>query len=667
MAHQQRSGENAGVKPVSSIKFSTLASVHILFLSVLFSTSSHVFAEEPIELEEMIVTAGLEPISSHDLARSVTVITRQEIEQRQVKYLADLLRDVPGFAVSQAGGPGTQTQIRVRGAESNHLLVLVDGIRANDPASIDEFQFQYALTSNIERVEIIRGPQSATWGTDALAGVINIIRRKNVTSDYLSANAEYGSFDSFNLGADGGIARERLQLRGGVAFQGTDGTNISRTGNERDGSSNANINASIDISPTDSLHLLFSGQHINAETDFDDFDFIESGLPVDADLVIKARRTYLNGEARYQPESGPWSGSFSVNWLDTDNDNYRGGLADSSTAAETLELRLKGSVLLGPDDQQNHRVTFAVDRKEIDYAQRGIASPFGNPNQNQSYDVTGLAAEYIGQPVQDLTWTLSGRQDDFSDFEDVFTWQMAAAWQALPALKLRASAGTGSKAPTFTDLFGFYADYFIGNPNLKPETSKGWEIGLDTDFNGQGIYLSAAWFDQRLEDEIDGFVFDPDTFLFTAKNKTGKSRRRGLEVSLEDRLTDWLSFSANYTYVDATEETAPGISSREVRRPRHMASASVNCAFAGTRGNLNLDINYNGSQLDNYFPPPTYALEQVKLDSFAVVGLAASWKLRGNFELVGRVSNLFDENYEEILGFARPGRAVYAGLRGRFL
>ena len=126
------------------------------------SFSSQIVAGETLELDEMLVTARLQSISINDVASSVTVITREEIEQRQVKYLSDLLRDVPGFAVSQAGGAGSQTQIRVRGAEANQLLVLIDGVRANDPALGDEFQYQFALTSNIERIEIIRGPQSAT-------------------------------------------------------------------------------------------------------------------------------------------------------------------------------------------------------------------------------------------------------------------------------------------------------------------------------------------------------------------------------------------------------------------------------------------------------------------------------------------------------------------------
>jgi vitamin B12 transporter len=644
-----------------------LRKISIVLASILLVLGSYtVSAEEPVELEEMIVTAGLVPVSVADVASSVTVITREEIEQRQVKYLADLLRDVPGFAVSQAGGPGTQTQVRVRGAEANQLLVLMDGIRANDPASADEFQFQYALTSNIERIEIIRGPQSATWGTDALAGVVNIIRRKDVATQYVAANAEYGSFNSVSLGMDGGFSRNRMQLTGGISYLDTDGTNISREGDEKDGSKNVNVNAMLEIDASDAFTLIFSGQHVAADTDFDDFDFFGTGLPADADLVTEARRNYLRGEARFAPADSAWDGNFSINYLDTENDNFRDGNPDGATAAQTLELRLRASVLLGSADPRKHRLTFAVDRDDVEFSQRGMATFFGDPNQDQSYDVTGYAAEYVGKPVESFSWTLSARLDTFSDFDDAFTWQLAASYRINTVFKARGSAGTGSKAPTFTERYGFYPEFFIGNPDLKPEKSKGWELGLDAVLVENRLNVSATYFDQELEDEIDGFVFDFETFLLTAENKEGVSNRKGVELIIDGQVTEALSFTFSYTWVDATESDEFGVKSREIRRPENMASLTANYTFIDGRGNLNLNVTYNGSQLDRYFPPPFFIGEEVVLDSFTVVDFAASWKLTEGLEVIGRVSNLFDEDYEEILGFVRPGRAVYAGLRGRF-
>ncbi|MBT8074216.1 MAG: TonB-dependent receptor, partial [Xanthomonadales bacterium] len=378
-------------------------------------------AEDILELEELVVTAGLQPVSLRDVASSVTVITREEIEQKQVKYLSDLLRDVPGFAVSQAGGAGSQTQIRVRGAEANQLLVLMDGVRANDPAASGEFQYQFALAANIERIEIIRGPQSATWGSDAMAGVINIIRRRDVDERYLSGTVEAGSFDSVNVAVDGGYSGERFRLSGGLSYLDTDGTNISRTGNEKDGAENTTGNLGLEFDISESVNLRLSGQAVKATSEWDEIDYFVTGLPTDADRVTKSDQNFLSGELSYKPLQGRWSGSFSLHRMDSDNENFADGLWSGSTAATTLEYRLRGNAFIG--DDRNHRFGFAIEHEDVDFSQRGEASPFGDPNQDQSYDINGYALEYIGKPFTGFSWTLSARLDDYSDFDNAKTWQ----------------------------------------------------------------------------------------------------------------------------------------------------------------------------------------------------------------------------------------------------
>jgi len=643
--------------------------VKINFKAIFTMVSSLIFtsfspqsiAEEALELDDMLVTARLRPISINDVASSITVITREDIEQRQVKYLSDLLRDVPGFAVSQAGGAGSQTQVRARGAEANQLLVLIDGVRANDPALGDEFQYQFALTSNIERIEIIRGPQSATWGSDAMAGVINIIRKKNVTSQYLAGDVEGGSFSTVNLGVDAGYSGDVFRINGGASYLDTEGTNISRNGNEKDGAENATANISLEIDAGDAFTFGLSGLVVDASSEFDEIDFFVTGLPVDADRVTESEQTFLTGEFRYAGLESPFSANFSVRLLDSEHENFADGLWTSSTAAETLELRLRGGWAIG----RNHSLNFALERQDIDYSQRGEASFFGDPNQDQSYDVNGYALEYVGKPVADFTWTLSGRLDDYSDFDDATTWQLAGAYRLSSALRLRGSVGTGSKAPTFTERYGFFEDLFIGNPDLKPESSQGWEIGLDTNWTEGRQTLLLTYFNQDLQDEIDGFVFDPDTFMFTAKNKDN-SKRQGVEAVFDARLGKAWSFCASYTCTDATEKDASGQWVREVRRPKHITSLAANYYFADERGNLNLNVNYSGKQLDVFFSPVTFTQDRVDIPSYTVVDLAAAWKLTSSLEITARASNLFDEEYEEILGFVRPGRAFYAGLRGRF-
>jgi len=622
--------------------------------------------EAPAALDDVVVTASLEPLSARDVASSITVITREEIEQRQVKFVGDILRDVPGFNVSQSGGPGSQTQVRVRGSESNQVLVLVDGIRANDPAAADEFQWQYALTSDVERIEIVRGPQSSIWGSDAVAGVINIIRKKDAPDSYVAGSAEVGSFNTTDLAVNGAWTGDGVRVRGGVSWLDTDGINASLAGDEKDGTENTTGNLGFEWDITDAIELLASVQAVDATNRFDDFDFFVTGLPIDADRVTDAEQAYWRGELRFEPEDSIWTGSTSVNYTDTDNTNIYDGEFNSSTAADTLEFRGKASALLEGSGGGQHRFTALLDYRDVDFSQRGIASDFGDPNQDQTQDVTGLAGEYVGQPIDKLTWTVSARHDDYSDFDDINTWQIAGSYQLREPVRLRGSYGTGSKTPTFTERYGFFEDFFIGNPDLMPEESKGWELGVDTEWRDGKFTLGAAYYSMVLENEIDGFVFDPALGAFTAANREQDSDRKGIEVVMTLRPTSALLLSANYTYTDATEPGVLGTDLVEVRRPRNMASLNANWRFAADRANLNLNLNYTGDQLDTFFDPITFVAEQVELDSYLVADLAGTWRLTDSLELVARITNLTDEDYQEVLGFARPGRAYYGGIRGRF-
>ncbi|KAA9130302.1 TonB-dependent receptor [Marinihelvus fidelis] len=623
--------------------------------------------EAPLDLGETVVTAALTPLAVNDVAASVTIITREQIEQKQARYLSDLLRDVPGFAVSQSGGPGALTQVRVRGTEANQLLVLIDGIRANDPAGADEFQFAYALTDDIERIEIVRGPQSATWGSDAVGAVVNIIRRRDRTGSWVNGRAEGGSFGTVDLAASGGFSAGATRVTAGVSHYDTDGTNISRQGDEKDGSTNTTADLGVDVGLGQGWALRFTGRHVEAENEFDGTDFVVTGLPIDGDQYTEAERNYLSGEARFEPADSRWSGNAFVGWTDTDNQNYAFGAWDSATGAEVLEARLRGSVLLdGAADDQQHRLSAGIDRIDSDFSQRGIDYGFGNPNQDQSTDQTGYQLEYIGQLFEGFTWTASGRYDDFSDWDAITTWKVAASHQVTDIVRARGSVGTGFKAPTFTERFGFYPDQFIGNPGLVPEESTGWEVGLEARWLDGDLGLDVAWFDQVLENEIDGFVFDPDTFLYTAANRDADSDRSGLEVVFDAAPLESLLLDLHYTYLDASEDLPGGGTQREVRRPRHQAGLTANWAFGDGRGNLNLDIDYTGEQYDVFYDPATFVSSQVKLDAYTVVDLAASWRLTRSLELIGRVDNLGDEDYEEVYGYTRPGRAFYGGLRGRF-
>ncbi|MEJ2298868.1 MAG: TonB-dependent receptor plug domain-containing protein, partial [Woeseiaceae bacterium] len=238
-------------------------------------------ADEP--LDRIIVSASRTPLSISATGSAVTVITRDDIERRQARYVTDLLGQVPGFAVSQSGVAGAQTQVRVRGAEANHVLVLVDGARANDPATGDEFRWEFLTTANIERIEIVRGPQSAIWGSDALAGIVNIITRSGDTAPTVDAYIETGSENTLNNAISGSLQAGTLNLGMSIERLSTDGGNMSRTGSENDDSDATTAALSALWNTGDTLSVRFNLRSVDAYTQYDSVDYVLTGLPLECE------------------------------------------------------------------------------------------------------------------------------------------------------------------------------------------------------------------------------------------------------------------------------------------------------------------------------------------------------------------------------------------------
>ena len=618
----------------------------------------------PEVIEDLVVTASAEAISAQQFGGSLTVITAAQIETAAATYLSDVLRQVPGFAVSQSGGIGTQTQIRVRGSEANHILVMVDGVRVNDPALGDEFLSHYAMTQNVERIEIIRGPQSALWGSDALAGVVNIITKK-AKKNYGAVEIEGGSFNSKKLGLTGGTAGDKFQLNGGVQLTDTAGTNISRQGSEEDGFENTNLNLSAQYQASDAMAWTFQASHNDSMNEYDGTDF-STGFPADSDDWTEAKLTQGQVAVAISPKDSFWNGDLAYQLTQSDNDNFGLSFLDGSpvstgsTEAETRTFKFNNSFNFG----QDQRVSVLLDHRDVDFAQTGTASSFGDPNQEQSYSVLGFAAEYAQQVTEALFWNISARQDDFNKFEDVTMYNAAASYQVSDALRIKAAAGTGSKAPSFIERFGYTPNSFLGNPDLKPEDSQSWELGLEYQYDANRF--SVVYFDQNLENEIDGFVFDGNSGMFTAANKPGESKRSGIELNWLGQMTDNLNLDFNYTYTDAEEQDATGADVTEIRRPEHMANLTMNYQFAENRANVYAQARYLGEQIDTFFDPVTYAAVPTDLDASTNVDLTFTWNFTDATKMYIKGQNIFDESSEEVLGYARPGAGYYIGLKTNF-
>ena len=627
---------------------------------LLISTSAFGQVESDENIEQIIVTGARTPLASNQIGSATTVITRSDIEQRQARYVTDLLRAVPGFSVSHTGVTGSQTQVRVRGSEANHVLVLIDGVRANDPATGDEFRWEYLTTGNIERIEVVRGPQSSLWGSDAVAAVVHIITRTGHEGSAFDGYVEGGSFGTSNIGLGGTFGNDGWSISAGLEYLDSDGSNISRTGTEKDGSDITTASLSLQLRPSEALTFDISLRATDAYTQFDPVDFFVTGLPGDGDVATEADNLYAQLGLRYGAADSRVAHHISARFFDSDNRNLVDGSEDSSSAADRTSFAYQVDVGFG-----ENILSLALEHETTSYEQTG-AIVFGDPNQNQEMDVTSVIADYQGLSHDRFTWLLSARFDDNSDFDDAVSGRLSLAYDVSDTTTLRGNIGTGRKNPTFTEMFGFFPGQFIGNPDLKPEQTTSYDIGIDKELRDGALVLQASLFQQDLEDEINGFVFDPVTFLSTAENMSGTSRRSGAELGARWRLTESLDLGATYTYTDSKEEDFLGQDVPEVRRPRHSGALSLNYHSSSKRFSAALAADYGGTRSDVFFPPFPEPSQTVTLSDYWLVDLTVQYRVSSSTTLYAKGTNLLDEDYEQVYGYQTPGIAGYVGIRMSF-
>jgi len=603
--------------------------------------------------DEIIVTGSRTPILAGDIGSAVTVLTRDDIERRQARYVTDLLRSVPGFAVSHSGVVGSQTQVRVRGSEANHVLVLIDGVRANDPATGDEFRWEYLATSNVERIEIVRGPQSALWGSDAIGGVVHIITRSGNSSG-IGGYVEGGSQNTLNGALNGSFGGDDWSAGLGFEQLTTDGSNISHTGSENDDADITTASLNARFRPTDSLSLRFNARSVDAYSQFDAVDFFVTGLPTDSDVATDSTQHTAKLGATFGSEDSRVRHHLNARYFDSDNRNLVDGVADSSSASERVTFAYQADIAFG-----DNVLALALEHEDTQFEQRGTVN-FGDPNQDQEMNVTSAVADFQGRSTENVTWLLSTRFDDNSDFDDIVTGRASIAWGVGENTTLHANIGTGQKAPTFVERFGYFPGQFVGNPDLKPERSVSYEIGIDQRITASAN-IQITVFRQTVEDEIDGFVFDPDTFLFTAENLDTTSKRSGVEFGAGWAVSEHVDLAINYTYTDSTEN-----GTAELRRPRHAGNINVDVNFLETRGRVTLAANYGGTRQDIFFPPWPNPSEIVTLSNYWLLDLTAQYQASNTIKLFARASNLLDTEYEQVYGYRTPGRAIYGGVEVGF-
>lgn len=628
-----------------NILLSYPASIGVSLAGAVLLHATLVHAQQVTELPEIVIESsqlgGVEAKAEASGA-AYSVITSQQIKDRQYRHAADALRAIPGLHLDSSGSSGSVTALRIRGAESNHTKVLIDGVTVNS-VSDGGFDFSTLLATDIERIEVLRGPQSGIYGGNALSGVVNIITRKGGGAPSVSATFEGGSRGTYQASGNLSTGGDNGYVSLSGALRETEGFNIASVGNEKDGSRQATFFArgGYEFSPVFRVDGML--RHQQNKTDIDE-DNNYDNLLEDVSGANNERQQnlgHLTGTLKLF--DGAWLQKFHGEFLDDDFDS----LTSASVAGFNYSNRSKFSYLSQfnfGSNGINHTLSGLIDHTNERLTSSNIA---GERKRQQ----TGYVAEYRLDIMEQFYLSGNVRYDDNDSFENETTYKIGASYRQREFdTRFHVSYGRGIQDPTLIELYGYFGN-FNANPNLVPEESIGWDVGIEKGFFDHRFVVDVTYFQADLTNEISA---DYSVFPNTPINLDGESERKGVEVSLTARPTDNLTLTGSYTYTDARQPN----DTLELRRPRHSASANITYLFLDGKARLNLEAIYRADVMDigeNY--------ATTKGDDYTLVNLAASYQLSESMEVFARAENLFDEDYQEVRGFNTAPLSVYAGVR----
>lgn len=571
-----------------------------------------------------------EPIN--EKSDSISIITREQIEQHQWHYVIDALKQVPGITILQNGSPGKLASAFVRGGGSAQVLVLIDGIPINDPY-FGQIQLENLVTDNVERIEVVKGPQSPLYGSDAMSGVIQIITRKDQPANTLTTAFEGGSYHTFRERA--GFAGSQQDLGYSLSFSRQD---FDGQINNDDSTENA-FTARVGYHITDADHLSFTGQVFDAK----------AGLPYGFGFFLAPHQRQNSNLSlfgtTYQHNSGTLlnlntSLSFThLRYHYEDPDNVFFPFSDS-----------KSGVIQFTAQNDAHLSDLDVLTAGYEYERQNINAE-DNTGHYLNDTTIGNNALFAQDKVETTRWIVSAgfRWDHYTSFGNTVNPRISVGFKPINDLKLRGSYGRAFRAPTATDLY--LPTY--GNPNLKPEKSRSWEVGVDK-YWGANTTVSVAWFDNRYEDLIS---YDPATYVSI---NIARAKTRGLEISGTSRWKHWM-YSVGYTYLN-TEDELTGL--RLFRRPKH--SFTANAGYDTSRWGVATSILGVGDRLETDYTSNKFPYPDVLNPAYGKVNVAGYYQLVSMLKLKLRIENLLDKGYEEVLGYKALGRGFYGGIEAKF-
>lgn len=614
----------------------------------LLSLAAPAFADT--QPETVVVSATRVPTPDYEIASSVTLITADEIAAKQERALPDILADVPGLNVVQSGGPGGQTSIFMRGTNSNHTKILVDGIDVGDPSNPNgSYDTGKLLSGDIAKVEVLRGPQSGLYGSDAIGGVINIITKAGQGPAQLTLSAEGGSLDTFNqsaaLGGSTGGFHYALSIQhdhaGAIPVT---PLNLLLPGEKRndDFDDNVTISGKFGYDVTDNFALGLVTRYISSREHItgDDTD------PVTFASFPAATQTHENN-LEYQTRATAhlvlWDGVFDQTLGLAYSSNVGANLGPSGSypnSGDRIKIDWQGNIALGDGERLILGAEHARDAMQVPVS--------------AGYDTDAGYAELQSDFGGAFFNTLALRYDSNSQFGDKLTWRIAPAYLiAATGTKLKASIGTGFKAPSLEDLYqSFPAFFFFANPNLKPETSTGYDIGIEQALADGRVRTGVTYFHNGIKNLIG------DNATFTMDINIGRAMTRGVESFLAWQVTDTLKLRGDYTYTEAYDTV---LRQQLSRRPK--TKMSLNASWqAMTKLSLNATLLYVGPMIDS---SRDFSVPRLTTGGYTTVNLEGDYALSNTLTAFGRIANLLDRTCQDPTGFLAPGRGFYAGLKAK--
>ena len=639
---------------------------NLITTAMLFALPTIAFAGEntKTELDPVVVySAYATPVNQDQTASSVTVLTEKDFAERNATYVSDVLKTVPSLAVSASGGRGTLTNIFLRGADANHTAVIIDGVKVN-PVSGYGFDFGGLALSNIEHIEVLRGEQSALWGSDAMGGVIYITTKKglekgktfNVDYDFgtgshrtvdgsLTLSGSNNNFyyalhgDSHHTKGISALSKDRFN------YTAQDGTAVSSGGaSERD--KFHRDNASLRFGYDDNQKGFdFLTSHSSQTANFDNSATDEKGhYTRTRDTLFKLSGFLGNGDELLKHKVG-------VSHIKTDSDTV--GYA-SAYDAKKLNANYQLDVNFDREGSITQGLSFLTDYQKTDFN-----SSYFNNAGNKKLIEKSVAAEYRLLHDADHSLNVSGRYTDSSEYENSWTGRIAGAYRLHNNVKAHASIGSAIQNPTITEYYGYNARY-IGNPNLQPEKSLGGDVGFLFETNDGHHSFDVTYFARNVKNAISSEVINFTTYASRAVNLEGKSKVKGVEVAYNGKVTDALTAYANYTYTQTRDSKGAELA----RRPKHLANAGLAYQITEKLG-TDVNLSYTGKRMDTYYSP-SYSTHKVKLPSYTLANVGVNYKVAESLTVYANLNNVFNKKYENVLGYGQEGRNVYVGLRGSF-